>query len=56
MSAVKQHFHDEIVSRLSGEDDQEPDLLEMLAMDAERAVARYQDEIAKRAAHRGEQK
>lgn len=37
---VKDHFHDEICAMADGTDE-EPDILEMLAMDAHAAIARY---------------
>lgn len=50
MGAVKQHFHDEICARYDdhGAPEQEPDILEMLAADAELAVQRYHAELKRR--------
>ena len=50
MGAVKQHFHDEICDRAARDDGYEPDILEMLAADAEIAIDRVRDELKRRAA------
>lgn len=47
MGAVKQHFHDEICARFDDYGSPEPDDLEMLQMDAERALERFAEALKK---------
>jgi hypothetical protein len=55
MGRVKDYYWDEICARHDdyGAPGDEPDLLEMLAIDAQMAVDRYQRELAKRDAEKG---